>query len=195
VRLGLRQRYRRADEIRDIFRHGGALPEKLRQVWPRLALISCWADATAATYFPALKALFPAVTAQANGLPSTEACVSFPLGTDVGGPMEHFDSSLAYSCAAVRWAGHSSGPNDLAMLDAATSFGTSEFLNPVAGTFGWSLDSADRQLSLVYTPTAAPEPGTSALVDLVAAGLSRWRRRGQPTSRAHHGLAQGWTTN
>jgi hypothetical protein len=79
VRLGLRHRYRRADEIRDVFRHGGPLPEKLRQVWPRLALISCWADATAASYLPALKALFPAVAVQAKGLLSTEACVSFPL--------------------------------------------------------------------------------------------------------------------
>ena len=79
VRLGLRQRCRRADELRHIFRHGGSLPEKLRQIWPQLALISCWADATAASYLPALQALFPTVTVQPKGLLSTEACVSFPL--------------------------------------------------------------------------------------------------------------------
>jgi hypothetical protein len=79
VRLGPRQRSRRADELRAIFRHGGPLHGKLRQIWPQLALISCWADATAASYLPALQALFPAVAVQPKGLLSTEACVSFPL--------------------------------------------------------------------------------------------------------------------
>lgn len=79
VRLGPRQRSRRAEELRDIYRHGGLLHEKLRQIWPQLALISCWADATAASYLPALQALFPTVTVQPKGLLSTEACVSFPL--------------------------------------------------------------------------------------------------------------------
>jgi hypothetical protein len=79
VRLGPRQRSRRADELRDIFRHGGPLHGKLRQIWPQLDLISCWADATAASYLPSLQALFPAVAVQPKGLLSTEACVSFPL--------------------------------------------------------------------------------------------------------------------
>jgi GH3 auxin-responsive promoter len=79
VRLGLRQRCRRADELRDIFLHGGPLHMKLHLIWPRLALISCWADATAASYVPALQALFPTVAVQPKGLLSTEACVSLPL--------------------------------------------------------------------------------------------------------------------
>lgn len=79
VRLGLAQRLRRADEFREITRGSGPLHEKLRRIWPRLALISCWADAAAAAYLPALQSLFPAVAVQAKGLLATEACVSFPL--------------------------------------------------------------------------------------------------------------------
>jgi hypothetical protein len=77
--VGLGQRLRRAEELRAIFRQGGPLHEKLPQIWPQLALISCWADATAASYLPALQALFPTVAVQAKGLLATEACVSIPL--------------------------------------------------------------------------------------------------------------------
>jgi hypothetical protein len=79
VRLGQRQRRCRAEEVRAIFRHGGPFHEKLRQIWPQLDLISCWADATAASYLPSLQALFPTVAVQPKGLLATEACVSFPL--------------------------------------------------------------------------------------------------------------------
>jgi hypothetical protein len=74
-------------------------------------------------------------------------------------------------------------PTDAAALDVATSFDTSGFLNPTAGSFGWSLDPAGQTLSLVYTPSAVPEPGTLALIGFAAAGLAFWRRRGQLTSR------------
>jgi fibronectin-binding autotransporter adhesin len=95
------------------------------------------------------------------------------VGTDVAGPMAEFDPSQPYVWPAVRWAGTYSGPADAAALDAATSFDASGFLNPVAGTFGWALDPASQTLSLVYTPSAVPEPGTLALTGL--AGLSLWR--------------------
>jgi hypothetical protein len=71
----------------------------------------------------------------------------------------------------------------VAALDVATQFDTSEFVNPVSGTFGWSLDTANQTLSLTYTPSAVPEPGTLSLVGLAAAGLVSCRRRGpQPIS-------------
>ena len=57
------------------------------------------------------------------------------------------------------------------MLDASTSFDTSGFANPIAGTFGWSLDAADHTLSLTYTPSAVPEPGTLALAGFAAVGI------------------------
>ncbi len=97
------------------------------------------------------------------------------VGTDVAGPMADFDPTQSYSWTAARWTGSYAGPTDAAMLDADTSFDTSGFVNPIAGTFGWSLDSADQTLSLVYTPSAVPEPGTLALVGLAAAA-GWWRR-------------------
>jgi fibronectin-binding autotransporter adhesin len=104
------------------------------------------------------------------------------VGTDVPGLMADFDPSKMYSWPAATWAGTYTGPTNVAALDAATSFDTSGFLNPTAGTFGWSLDSADQTLSLVYTPSAVPEPGTLALT---AAGLAwvigRCRKRNPRT--------------
>ncbi|HEX4588671.1 MAG TPA: autotransporter-associated beta strand repeat-containing protein [Gemmataceae bacterium] len=98
------------------------------------------------------------------------------VGTDVPGKMANFDPSKSYSWSAVRWSGNYSGPTDPAVLDAATAFDTSGFLNPVTGTFGWSLDAGGHGLSLTYSPTAVPEPGTLALVGFAAAGFA-WRRR------------------
>jgi hypothetical protein len=93
------------------------------------------------------------------------------VGTDVAGQMADFDPNHAYSWPAAHWAGNYSGPTDAATLNAARSFDTSGFLNPVAGTFGWSLDPAGQTLSLVYAPSAVPEPGTLALVGLAIGGL------------------------
>jgi autotransporter-associated beta strand protein/T5SS/PEP-CTERM-associated repeat protein len=101
------------------------------------------------------------------------------VGTDVAGPMADFDPMRAYSWSAAHWAGTYAGPTDVAALNASTTFDTSGFQNPVAGTFGWSLDSAGQSLSLTYTPTGVPEPGTLALTGTVLAiGWVRfWRRR------------------
>ncbi len=104
------------------------------------------------------------------------------VGTDVAGPMADFDPNQPYSWTAARWTGAYSGPTDVATLDADTSFDTSGVVNPIAGTFGWSLDSADQTLSLVYTPSSVPEPGTLALAGLAAAGLA-WRRHGTNSAK------------
>jgi hypothetical protein len=69
----------RGAELREIFRANLSLPERLRLIWPRLGIISCWADANAARYLPELHSLFPGVEIQAKGLLATEGCVSIPL--------------------------------------------------------------------------------------------------------------------
>jgi hypothetical protein len=69
----------RADELAALLRARLAPAERLRRVWPRLAVISCWADAAAARQLPALRDLFPWVTFQGKGLLATEGCVTFPL--------------------------------------------------------------------------------------------------------------------
>jgi GH3 auxin-responsive promoter len=75
----VRRDRRRAAELTAVFHQHLPLPETLRLVWPRLALISCWADAAAARCLGELTELFPAVEVQPKGLLATEGCVSFPL--------------------------------------------------------------------------------------------------------------------
>jgi len=98
------------------------------------------------------------------------------VGTDLAGPMADFDPAKPYSWLAASWAGNYSGPTDTTALNATTVFDTSGFQNPIAGTFGWSLDAADKTLSLVYTPTAVPEPSALALLAGAAGGWFIRRR-------------------
>jgi hypothetical protein len=100
-----------------------------------------------------------------------------PLGTDNPGLMANFDPTQPYVWPVFTYQGTYTGPTDSATLNADTVFDTSGFVNQYAGTFGWSLDTADHTLSLTYVPTAVPEPGTLALVGLAAAVGWRWRRR------------------
>ena len=60
---------------REIARLG---PDPPGRLWPRLAVISCWADAAAAPYAAALGRLFPGVEIQPKGLIATEGIVSIP---------------------------------------------------------------------------------------------------------------------
>jgi fibronectin-binding autotransporter adhesin len=90
------------------------------------------------------------------------------VGIDVAGPMADFDPTRSYSWLAAQWAGTYSGPADSSELNAATSFEIGGFANQLAGSFGWSLDPAGHSLSLIYTPSPVPEPGTMLLT---AAGL------------------------
>jgi autotransporter-associated beta strand protein len=99
------------------------------------------------------------------------------VGNDVIGPMADFDPNHPYSWLAVSWAGVYLGPTDDATLNASTAFDTTGFMNQVAGAFGWDLNTGDHTLSLTYTPSAVPEPGTLALVGFAAAVGWRSRRR------------------
>jgi fibronectin-binding autotransporter adhesin len=111
------------------------------------------------------------------------------VGTDVAGPMADFDPTKPYSWPAVQWTGSYSGPADAAALNAATAFDTTGFANPIAGSFGWSLDAGGHSLSLTYTPSAVPEPGTLSLVTVAAIGWMTFRRR----HRRDHARYRGFT--
>src|SRR5262249_47808944 len=69
----------RARQLAEVWQSQASVAERWRATWPRLALISCWADAAAALLTPEVRALFPAVELQAKGLLATEGFVSFPL--------------------------------------------------------------------------------------------------------------------
>jgi hypothetical protein len=53
--------------------------ERHARLWPRLRLISCWADANAAAPASVLRELFPQARMQPKGLIATEGFVSLPL--------------------------------------------------------------------------------------------------------------------
>ena len=69
----------RADRARRILGSAGEPSERVAALWPRLALISCWADGSSAAFIPRVEALFPTVELQPKGLLATEAFTSFPL--------------------------------------------------------------------------------------------------------------------
>lgn len=54
-------------------------PNDCVAIWPRLGLISCWADAHAALHLDGLSRMFPGVPIQPKGLIATEAFVSLPF--------------------------------------------------------------------------------------------------------------------
>ncbi len=70
---------RRADAVSSISKSSANTPDMLREIWPRLALISCWADAAAVHGIGEIRHLFPHVEIQPKGLLATEGIVSIPL--------------------------------------------------------------------------------------------------------------------
>jgi hypothetical protein len=52
--------------------------EEIAAAWPRLKVISCWADGSSRPYAAELAARFPGVTIEPKGLISTEAVVTVP---------------------------------------------------------------------------------------------------------------------
>jgi hypothetical protein len=69
------------------------VPEDLGELWPALALISCWTDAHAARALSGLRQRFPRVEVQGKGLLATEGVVSIPLfeaGGCVAAVTSHF---------------------------------------------------------------------------------------------------------
>jgi hypothetical protein len=69
----------RARRLHSLLHAASSWPERLRAVWPRLALVSCWGDAAAAQFLPELQRWLSGVEIQPKGLIATEGFVSLPL--------------------------------------------------------------------------------------------------------------------
>ena len=52
---------------------------KFSSLWPKLSVISCWADGSSASYAKEIENIFPGVTVQPKGLLATEGIISFPF--------------------------------------------------------------------------------------------------------------------
>jgi len=64
---------KRANELRRLD------PHKPETMWPRLRVLSCWGESTAALTLADLRTRFPAICIQPKGLLATEAFVTFPF--------------------------------------------------------------------------------------------------------------------
>lgn len=58
-----------------------------RRLWPRLALVSCWGDASAAADQERLRRLLPGIAFESKGLMATEGITSLPFGEGPGCPL------------------------------------------------------------------------------------------------------------
>lgn len=77
----------RAQAVRRALDAAVDAPDLHTRLWPRLGLLSCWADANAAPFAAQLAALFPQAALQPKGLIATEGFVSLPLpGRDGAAP-------------------------------------------------------------------------------------------------------------
>lgn len=56
--------------------------ERYERIWPRLELVSCWADGAARMHVARVRELFPRAHLQPKGLVATEGVISIPLGGD-----------------------------------------------------------------------------------------------------------------
>jgi hypothetical protein len=83
----LRADPQRAQDLAHIFTGEAEPALRHARIWPRLRLLSCWADANAAAYAHGLARQLPQARLQPKGLLSTEAFVSFPLDGCKGQPL------------------------------------------------------------------------------------------------------------
>ena len=79
----LKKDEKRARELRDIFSKWKSSKYSIQQlykdIWPNLALISCWTSGNSANYVSEIKKYFPNIEIQGKGLIATEGFISFPL--------------------------------------------------------------------------------------------------------------------
>ena len=94
----------------------GGARARYRDLWPELALISCWADGLAGEHARTVREMFPGVAVQPKGLLSTECVASFPLAAAGG-------SVAAYPCHFFEFLPESGDrPKLLHRLDAGEAY-------------------------------------------------------------------------
>ncbi len=99
--------YQRAAEIHKIFTTQQPPGIIHHLLWPKLQLISCWADTQTKSVFNHLKLLFPKTRIQGKGLIATEGFISFPLFRKTGAALamrSHFFEFLPIEEGPIRLA-------------------------------------------------------------------------------------------
>jgi hypothetical protein len=76
--LTLKADQKKSREILDAAKSLGVGQEFYQNLWPRLALVSCWGDGNSAGYLEQIRTLLPKVAIQPKGLLATECVVSIP---------------------------------------------------------------------------------------------------------------------
>ncbi len=82
--IQLKPNVKRARAVKRVLSEAESQIGLAKNLWPNLTLVSCWGDAGSQEYFDQLRKLEPDIVFQPKGLLSTEGCVSFPFGGDVG---------------------------------------------------------------------------------------------------------------
>lgn len=65
--------------LRSRLQRWGPSADFLREIWPKLSLVSAWSDASASMFLPELNSWLPNIPFQPKGLLATEGVTSFPL--------------------------------------------------------------------------------------------------------------------
>ena len=86
---------RRADFLRRSLQREGSVRD--RALWPKLRVLSCWADGPSEHLLPQLRRFFPHTLIQPKGLLATEGVISFPYGN------EHEGSIVAITSHFFEW--------------------------------------------------------------------------------------------
>lgn len=133
-----------------------------RELWPRLALVSCWTSAAAARAVPGVEELFPGVEIQGKGLLSTEGVVSIP---EIGRP-----------APAPAWTSH--------FLEFVDEDGRPR----LAG----ELEVGRRYRVVLTTGGGLARYATGDLVDAVAPGALEFAGRDQVSDLAGEKLSEGF---
>jgi hypothetical protein len=69
----------RSQALRELLSNSRSIADCIRTIWPKLRLVSCWADGPSSSYANNLRTYLDGVELQPKGLLATEAFVSVPL--------------------------------------------------------------------------------------------------------------------